>query len=231
MDDSFEYCREVETYLCKKNEGHLVRIVGPAFDQVRGWAEQGIPLKVAFRGIDRTCERQAAKGGRRRPLRIEFCEADVLEAFDDWRRAIGAGADRVSEGPPPGSKSSLVSHVERTVSRLLALRANERAEVLREMVVSTVAALDEIATTARGARGETRAQMIARLAELDAALLDAARGSIDAATERTLRREAESEIAAFVERMPPAARERAKSVAYDRLLRDSLHLPVVSYEQ
>ena len=30
-------------------------------------------------------------------MRIEFCEADVLEAFDDWRRAIGAGASRVAE--------------------------------------------------------------------------------------------------------------------------------------
>lgn len=231
MDDSFEYCREVETYLCKKNEGHLVRLVGPAFEKVRGWADQGIPLKVAFRGIDRTCERHAGKSGRRRPLRIEFCEADVLEAFDDWRRAIGAGADRVSEAPPSGSKSSLVSHIERTVSRLLALRANGRTGSLEAMVASTVSALDEIAATARHARGEARAQMIARLGELDAALVETARRSVDAATERALRREVESELAAFVERMPPEARERAKSVAFDRLLRDSLNLPVVSYEQ
>ena len=25
-----EYCREVENYLCRKNEGHLVRIIDPA---------------------------------------------------------------------------------------------------------------------------------------------------------------------------------------------------------
>jgi hypothetical protein len=229
MNDSFDYCREIEAYLCKKNEGHLVRIVGPAFEQVRGWADQGIPLKVAYRGIDRTCERHAARPGRRRPLRIEFCEADVLEAFDDWRRAIGAGADRVSEAPP-SSKSSLVSHIERAVSRLLARPANGSAQQLDSTVTATVNALDELGATARQARGETRTQMVARLSELDAALLDAARQSIDAATAKALRREVDAELASFVERMPADQRERASAVVFDRLVRESLNLPVLTYE-
>src|SRR3989304_1332087 len=87
--DPAEYCREIEAYLCGKNEGHLVRIVGPAFEKVCGWAQQGVPLKGACRGIDRYCERYYAKGPKRRPVRIEFCEADILDAFDDWRRAVG----------------------------------------------------------------------------------------------------------------------------------------------
>ena len=85
-----EYCRQVERYLCRRNGGHLVRIVGPAFDTVTGWAGQGIPLRVALRGIDRCIDREDAKGPRRRPVRVEFCEADVLDAFDEWRRAVGA---------------------------------------------------------------------------------------------------------------------------------------------
>ncbi|MEO5896711.1 MAG: hypothetical protein ABIS06_13515 [Vicinamibacterales bacterium] len=230
MDDSFDYCREIETYLCKKNDGHLVRIVGPAFEQVRGWADQGIPLKVAYRGIDRTCERHAAKPGRRRPLRIEFCDADVLEAFDDWRRAIGAGADRVSEAPP-SSKGSLVSHIERAVSRLLARPAHGScAPPLDAAVTATVNALDELGATARQARGEIRAQMVARLSQLDAELLTAARHSIDTATTKALRREADAELAPFFERMPPDQREKASAVVFDRLVRESLSLPVLSYE-
>src|SRR5882672_12638611 len=79
---STDYCREIEAYLCRKNEGHLVRIVGPSFELVCGWAQRGVPLKVAFRGIDRYVERYYAKGPRRRPVRIDFCEADVLEIED-----------------------------------------------------------------------------------------------------------------------------------------------------
>src|SRR5262245_14293746 len=89
MDDVAEYCRRIESHLCQKNGGHLIRIVGPAFEQVSGWARQGVPLKIALRGIDRCCERRQAKRPSRRPVRVEFCEADVLEMFDDWRRAIG----------------------------------------------------------------------------------------------------------------------------------------------
>jgi hypothetical protein len=229
MDDSFDYCRSIETYLCKKNEGHLVRIVGPGFELVRGWADEGIPFKVACRGIDRCCERHAAKGGRRRPVRIEFCEADVLEAFDDWRRAIGAGADRVSEGPA-SNKSSLVSHIERAVSRLLARPANGRSPELDAIVTATIDALDALGATARQARGDSRAQMVARLSELDASLLAAARHSIDPAVAVALREEADAELAAFIDRMPPEARVRAREVAFDRQVRDSLNLPVITYE-
>ena len=90
--DPHDYCREIEDYLCRKNDGHLIRIVGPSFEKVCGWAEQGVPISVAFRGIDRCFERYYAKGPRRRPVRIDFCEADVLDVFDEWRRAIGVAA-------------------------------------------------------------------------------------------------------------------------------------------
>ena len=70
---------------------------------MQGWANQGIPLKVAEAGIDRYFERYYRKGPRRRPVRIEFCEADVLDAFDDWRRAVGVA--RVVPDPPAGRTS------------------------------------------------------------------------------------------------------------------------------
>jgi len=228
--DEADYCREVEGYLCKKNAGHLIRIVGPAFEMVRGWADQGVPLKVAFRGIDRTCERQAAKTQRRRALSIEFCEADVLAAFDDWRRAIGTGAGQVSEAPPSPT-TSLASHIERTVTRLLAVRLNGDAPQLSAAIARVVPELDQLAGGARRARGDARARIIARLAELDAALVAAAKDHIDPARADALREEVDADLAPFAARMPEDARRRAALVAYDRLLRESLNLPVIAYER
>ena len=49
--DQASYCRELETHLCRKNGGHLIRIAGPSFSQVCGWATRGVPLKIAFRGM------------------------------------------------------------------------------------------------------------------------------------------------------------------------------------
>src|SRR3954462_10929338 len=123
-----KYCRQLESYLCRKNDGHLIRIVGPAFEQICGWATRGIPIKVACRGVDRYFERYYAKGPRRRPVRIEFCEPDVLDVFDEWRRATGVtgvALPGAQEGPAPAGRHgpSLPAHMERTLRRLTSARA------------------------------------------------------------------------------------------------------------
>jgi hypothetical protein len=238
MDEPVDYCRAVEAYLCQKNGGHLVRIVGPAFEKVRGWADQGVPLKVAFRGIDRCCERAAARGGRRRPMRIEFCEADVLDAFDDWRRAIGVTAMQVSETVKPAEewgaatprKGSLATHIQRSVSRLLAPTGSAAGAAYEEAIAGVTRDLDDLAAQARHARGDSRAGIIERLKELDAMLLAAARNTVDPQTASALQAEADAELAGLAARMPPEALARARQLAFERLLREARNLPVLSYE-
>lgn len=237
MEELPDYCRQIESYLCRKNGGHLVRIVGPAFETVRGWAAQGVPLKVAFQGIDRCVERSQARAGRRRPLRIEFCEADVLHVFDDWRRAIGAGASRVSEGGDSddawGStsrKGSLAAHIERGLSRLLVVKTGADDQPFRAVIAAMTGELDALAAGARAARGDERARTIARLAALDGELIAAARRSVSDDRAAVLMREAEAELAGFAGRMPADSLARTRELAFERLLRDALNLPVLSYE-
>jgi hypothetical protein len=233
--DPAEYCREIETYLCRKNEGHLIRIVGPAFEQVCGWATMGVPLKVACRGIDQYCERYYAKGPRRRPVRIEFCEADILDLFDHWRRAVGVSAvtsSTAAEEPPP-RKPALAAHIERAIARLTALRAGgKRTAAFGNRVDAVVRELDLLAAEARGARGERREMIAGRLQALDRELLDATlkESGTDTPLIASLARDAEVELAPFLARMPPAALERARTAAFDRLLRDAFGLPVLTYE-
>jgi hypothetical protein len=241
MDDSIDYCRQVEAYLCPKNGGHLIRIVGPAFETVREWASQGVPLKVAFRGIDRCCERASARGGRRRPIRIEFCEADVLETFDDWRRAIGVTATQVAESGAAwggeadgtagaGRKGSLAAHIQRSVTRLLAPRGTGVDREYDSTIGRITEALDHLAVRAKNARGDTRTEILHELEDLDRSLLAAARARVDAATAAALRTEADAELAGLSARMPAQALASARDRAFERLLRDSLNLPVLTYE-
>lgn len=242
MRDTVDYCRQIETYLCQKNGGHLVRIVGPAFELVRGWAEQGMPLKVALRGIDRTVDRANARGGRRRPLRIEFCEADVLAVFDDWRRAIGltasqdAGTTEESPvegdaaGPRPGHrKGPLAAHIQRCVTRLLAPMTDADAGFDAE-VRRITGELDALAGQAPAARGEARLRILEQLAVLDAELLDAARRRVDARLAAALQAEADAELAGFAGRMPADGLARTRRLALDRLTREAFNLPVISFE-
>jgi len=172
MIEPAEYCRQLETYLCRKNEGHLIRIVGPVFEQVCGWAMQGVPLAIAFRGIDLYCERYYAKGPRRRPVRIEFCEADILDLFDDWRRAVGVAAVAQSDGAEAihaeadagtTRRNTLPAHLERIVTRLTGARAGaRRSDAFHRLVDETVREIDRIRPGARQARGDDRRAPAAR---------------------------------------------------------------------
>jgi hypothetical protein len=227
-----DYCREVEAYLCRKNEGHLIRIVGPAFEQVCGWATQGVPLKIAFRGIDQYCERYYAKGPRRRPVRVEFCEADILDLFDHWRRAVGVGAAASeSQEEPAPKRPALAAHIERAVARLTGLRAGgQRSAAFGERIDAAVRALDHLAADARTVRGDARADIIDRLRVLDDELMAAARREISAEAAAALQQEAEAELSPFGQRMPAEALERARAAAFTRLVRESTGLPILTYE-
>ena len=242
------YCREIEAYLCRKNDGHLIRIVGPSFERVSAWAAQGVPLKVAFRGIDRYFERYYARGPRRRPVRIDFCEADVLDVFDEWRRAVGiAGVDGPATGPgeSPGevpgeedragargrARASLPAHLDRVIARLTQLLAGSQPPPELAAVLDRLAReLDQARESARGARGEARAELIARLASLDRELIDAARRTSPPGLVALLGDEAEAEMAPFRSRMPGDAYLRGLGASFDHLLRVRLCLPVVAYE-
>ena len=237
------YCREIETYLCQKNDGHLIRVVGPSFELVSGWAAQGVPLKVACRGVDRHFERYYRKGPHRRPVRIDFCDADVRDAFDEWRRAVGlvskGGVEPV--GGPEGSAlsentecdrrgPSLPAHLERVVLKLTSACAHEVAGQQFDDVIDRVAReLDAARADARGVRGETRHALLNRLSVLDAELLQTARKALDEAARVALTREAEEELSGFRDRMAPDAFARAREAAVDRLVRERFGLPHVAF--
>jgi hypothetical protein len=233
VNDPAEYCREIETYLCRKNAGHLVRIVGPAFDLVCSWATRGIPLKVAFKGIDRCCDRDQAKHGRRRPVRIEFCEADILDAFDDWRRAVGVLDDSGEEKPGAGAgrKAGLASHIDGAIARLRGLGSRDGlSSSLAGRIDRAVTELESLAAESHGARGERRLRIIARLGEVDRELLTAGAEEIAADRAEALKREAATELHPFRGRMSADAHERAVEAAYLRLVRQSVGVPTLSYE-
>ena len=227
---SFEsYCRDIEAYLCRKNEGHLIRIAGPAFEQVSRWAQEGIPLKVACAGIDRYFERYYRKGPRRRPVRIEFCEADVLDAFDDWRRAVGVAASSPEEASPR-PRASLASHVERAIARLTTLRASSQATRDMEAVLERVArALDHMQGEAKTARGAARESLLMQLAALDAELVDAALAVVDVRVRSDALNDAKTQLMPFRERMTPEAYDRACAAAVRRQVREHLGLPTLAF--
>ncbi|MFB3854232.1 MAG: hypothetical protein ACE148_10465 [Vicinamibacterales bacterium] len=233
--DLGRYCRDIEAHLCARNHGRLIRIAGPTFDRVRSWAERGIPLAVVLRGIDRSVERYNARGQRRRPLLLDFCEADILDVFDEWRRAVGvrgtAGAaedDEVAGGRR--ASGSLASHLERVIARLTALRAGAGVSPEWSAELERAAReLDGMGAGAKRLRGEARQRAIERLEEVDRSLVASARARCGPDEITAIEAEAAVQLRPFEQRMPPEDYRRSLDAAIDRLVRDRVGLPTIRY--
>jgi hypothetical protein len=249
-----EYCRAIEAHLCRENGGHLVRIVGPAFQTVSGWFAKGIPLAIVRQGIDRTVARDRARppaGTAKRPVRVEFCEADVLDAFDAWRRAVGVGMagarddgsaapgeadDRLGGGAAgdrpsrPVRSPSLAAHVDRAMQRLtqalldLGRFPPDEAAAVRAAMEQALATLDALRGEARTARGAVRTAVQGSLAAADEALA-AALAAASPAAAAEMSRAARAELAPFAGRMTAGDLAAAEAAALRRLARERYGAP------
>lgn len=230
-----EYCRRVEEHLARVNEGHIIRIVGPAFEMVRAWALEGIPLGIVCRGIDAKAERHRA-GRSRRPLRLEFCEADVRALYDDWRRAVGAWNADAGNGEGPGPfppaiderrRPSITRQLDRAIDRIVAASGNlDLPGGLPDQLTAILGDLVALRDQLRHARGAAREALAGRIVVIDRALGDAARAAAGASI-ADVEVEARRELAAFRNRLPAEAWDRSVRAGTDRLLRERYHLPVL----
>jgi len=239
--DIGEYCRAIEQHLTRVNAGHLVRIVGPGFELARTWALEGLPLSIVFYGIDRKAERHRS-GRSTRPLRLEFCEADVRAAFDHWRRAIGLSTGAVaSNGDADAAasdagnitsdhthprKPSLTRHLDRAIERLTRVSARmDVPEPAREAFAALLMDVVALRDAARTTRGPGREPVVAALGPLDARVRDAAREALPPPELASLALEAERDLAAYRSRLTPEAWQTSVAMTLDRLTRDRLGLP------
>lgn len=243
-EDLGAYCREVEAHLCRVNGGHLVRIVGPAFDLVAGWARQGIPLRLVQHGVERTVTRLTARAPRRRPVRIEFCTADVLDAYDQWRRAVGVRAASAqpeqpdasdaaiaTATPSPGRGPSLPRHLERVLVRLSSLRASRDLPPALAAAVDTAAlAVDRCLDDSRGARGAARHAIVQVLESVQRELHDVAAEALQMDLRDRLRSQARSELASYRNQLSAEALTSAEDALFGQLVRKHWSLPQIAVD-
>jgi hypothetical protein len=228
--DVGRFCREVEAHLTRENAGHIVRVVGPAFELVRGWAEAGVPLSVVRQGISRKAERHRA-GRSRRPLRLEFCAVDVEVAYADWRRAVGVGRAGPAVDEPRAAdagRPSLTRHLDRVIDRLSRLVGRmDLSDVFRGDVAAVLEEVAAIREQVRTARGDARAALTSRLPHLDEVLLAAARREIDPATWIQFTEAASTELQSYRSRLTADDWNRTRERAASRLLCEHWRLPTI----
>ena len=193
--------------------------------QVRGWAAQGVPLKIALRGIDLCCERLSPRV--RGAGRSGSSSAPQTSSSCSTTGGARSASRRPGRCQPREAEPAI--HVERVVSRLIALRSAGGRGAAGLAIDETVQALDRIAGRAHGAQGDQRDALIDELAAIDARPGAAAAAGWTRRASQRLRREAEEELAPFgaahavrgesrrARGGVPAARPRVRAAAADRV--------------
>jgi hypothetical protein len=236
--DLGRYCRRIEEHLARVNGGHLVRVVGPAFELVRHWHGEGVPLSIVLRGVEDKAARHKA-GRSTRALRLEFCEPDVRAVFDEWRRAVGVSrlaeetpdAATAVEEVPDRRRPSLTRQIDRAIDKLAhaAGRLESAVDVREEAsrVLDQLAALREEARHARGV--EARRELAHRAAAIDRRLGALARltAGPDVAEAEA---EAAGELAPYRARLSREDWDRSVRAGVDRLLRERFSLPTLDVD-
>ena len=233
MTDVADYCRQVEAHLTRINGGHLVRVVGPGFALVKRWADEGVPLSVVFRGIEQKAERHS-QGASKRPLRIEFCGADVRALYEDWRRAIGvtttatgdADESAATDAPATVRRRSMPKAIDRAIERLGRLAGRlELPEEFRDAMSRLIEQLSMLQAELSHTRGDVRQRLLERLAPLDHELIGYARSIVPPEAMKEFAERAEQDLSPYRDRLSPEAWDRAVGVTVDRFVREYVDLP------
>ena len=237
--DVESYCREIEAYLCRKNDGHLIRVVGPAFEHVIGVGAAGYSAarrRSGRRSLLRALLSQGAAPptGSHRVLRsrrarcirsLASCGRGRHGRARRGRRPACRGSAGRSASQP---KRSLAGHLESLVARLTILRGSDKARP-RSVRRLTGDARHRRDCVPRRRRQEVRRarRCLSRLSEIDRALIGEATSALSAKNSQAIEREALGDVEAFRSRMPVDAFERACRAARDRLVRHHFSLPEI----
>ena len=212
------YYEEVESYFVSRR-GSPLFITPSEWDLVWCWEQLGIPIAVVKEGIDRVFERPKTLS---KPRRLGYCRQTVEAAFRRFREASLGGRANATAEEDSGAKA----HLTEVSSRLRDLAAvwldKEREYAL--FLERTSDALRSLSERAEEAPDEVERKLTA----IDGKLVVESETVLGDATREELRREAESSLESYRERMPEKIYRAALESGYRRRLRTKLGLPTLS---
>lgn len=147
MKNYFNYFTEIEEHFVRKRGKNL--LISPLdWCLIELWRDEGIPLHVVLRGIDRSFD-SAEKRQKKRPRSLFYCHPAILEAYEEYREAM-VGAQNEPESSEPSVRGqtrfdgqTVVDHLKRLEEDLESRsgeafeRCRSRLEALRLEIASS----------------------------------------------------------------------------------------------
>jgi hypothetical protein len=142
----FNYFTEIEDTFVRRRGKHL--FLSPMdWALMETWNQQGIPLHIVLRGIERSFDSYESKPRKRTVKSLLYCQEEVEAQYAEWTEArLGASSsDNTDEEKTPFSLDAITEHLQSNHDLLLQAAAARRPEDdLSEAMTRVAALLSEI---------------------------------------------------------------------------------------
>ena len=144
----FNYFTEIEDTFVRRRGKHL--FLSPMdWALMETWKQQGIPLHIVLRGIEKSFDSFEAKPRKRTVKSLLYCQEEVEAQYEEWQEArVGASAaanGNADADKTPFSPEAVSEHLQRSRESLAQLAAVRRPEDdLSEAMTRAAALLAEI---------------------------------------------------------------------------------------
>lgn len=111
------------------------------------WKQQGIPLHIVLRGVERSFDSYESRPRKRTVKTLLYCQEEVEAQYAEWMEArVGASEhdDGVESDATPFSAPAIREHLDRCHSTLVKLSALRKQDELSEALVRAAGLLKEI---------------------------------------------------------------------------------------
>ncbi|HEV8205025.1 MAG TPA: hypothetical protein VGP98_12345 [Pyrinomonadaceae bacterium] len=145
----FNYFTEIEDAFVRRRGKHL--FLSPMdWALMETWKQQGIPLHIVLRGVEKSFDSYEAKPRKRTVKTLLYCQEEVEAQFAEWVEShVGAAGDspesQTESDKTPFSFAAITEHLERSRNALSELaKSRTQEDDLSEALTRAVALLVDI---------------------------------------------------------------------------------------
>ncbi|HUG44498.1 MAG TPA: hypothetical protein VMN76_09690 [Acidobacteriota bacterium] len=213
MRNYFNYFTEIEEYFVRKRGRNL--LISPLdWCLIELWKENGIPLHVVLRGIDRSFE-AAAKRSKSAPRTLFYCHPAVLEAWEEHREAKVGKSSESAGGEV--NQENVLDYLNRLIDALKPCDGDDLMGVRNR--------LQGIAKECSAGRFIAEAELERELAEAGSRVAQVLLEKLDGQAVQQLRKEVDKEVRRYRKRLSDEMYERLRRNYLERKVRSRFQLP------
>lgn len=142
----FNYFTEIEDAFVRRRGKHL--FLSPLdWALMETWKQQGIPLHIVLRGVERSFDSFEARPRKRSVKSLLYCQEEVEAQYAEWVEArVGASehSDSAESDKTPFSVTAISEHLQRCHGALASLGRSRKDDDLSEALTRAASLLEEI---------------------------------------------------------------------------------------